>query len=419
MADARQVTLKALDTVLLEDGFSNLALDKLIKAHDLSERDVSFSTSLFYGVIERKLTLDYVIEKASGKKIKKLDSFIVNILRMGIYQIFYMNSVHDGAAVNESVKLAKKTKKPFLSGFVNAVLRKVVREREAFLPSKENLSSYYSCDEGIIEGLIGDYGRENAEKILEHSLLSVPTTVRVNTLKTTAEELIEIFNGEGIECEKLNGTTLVIKKQGNITALQSYKNGLFHPQTTVSGLTAEAVGVKKGDMVLDACAAPGGKSFTMAEIMKNEGSITSLDLHPHRVELIEKGAKRLGINIIKAKTADATNFHEGEYDKILCDVPCSGLGMLAEKPDIKYNKGVFENTELTEIQENILKNCASLLKKGGRLVYSTCTLRRAENEDIVEKFIKENTEFSLVSQKTYMPHIDNTSGFFIAEIERH
>ncbi len=419
MADARQVALKALDSLFFEEGFSNLTLDKFLSKYELSGVEASFCTSLFYGVVERKLTLDYVIEKASGKKIKKLDSFIVNILRMGVYQIFYMGSVHDGAAVNESVKLAKKTKKPFLSGFVNAVLRNTVRERENLFPPKENLSAYYSCDESIVNGLIKDYGTESAVAVLEHSLTSAPTTVRVNTLKTDKKELVTLLQSEGIECEEMGENLLKIKKSGNIRNSSAYKNGLIHIQSEVSSLTAEILGAKKGDKVLDSCAAPGGKSFTIAEIMENEGEITSLDLYPHRVELIEKGAKRLSISIIKPTVADATTYNSGEYQKILCDVPCSGLGMIAEKPDIKYNSGVYENTELPEIQMKILKNCSALLQKGGRMVYSTCTLRKAENEEVVETFLRDNPEFTLINQKTYLPHIDNTSGFFVAVIERH
>lgn len=418
MADARKVAIKALSAVVTDNGFSNLVIDKYINEADLSPLDASFASALFYGTLERLKTVDYIIEKASGRAIGKIDKECINILRTAVYSMYYMDKVHDGAAVNEAVKLVKKTKKSFLSGFVNAVLRKISRDRESFMPSEENLEIFYSCDKSIVDSFIEDYGFDKAKEILENSLKNSETTLRINSLKITDDEFLAKLDSQGFEYEYLGNSKVKLKKSGDIENNPLYKEGLFHVQSLVSGLSAEAVGVKKGDTVLDTCAAPGGKSFTMAELMQNEGTLISCDIHPHRVELIKKGAERLGIKNIRPTLSDATNptLDIKEFDKILCDVPCSGLGMLSEKPDIKYKK-ISNFAELPDLQYKILETSAKMLKSGGRLVYSTCTLHKAENECVIEKFINNSKEFELVSQKTYFPN-EYGSGFFVSVIER-
>ena len=418
MADARKVAIKALSAVITDNGFSNLVIDKYINEAELSPLDASFASALFYGTLERLKTVDYIIEKASGRIIGKIDKECINILRTAVYSMYYMDKVHDGAAVNEAVKLVKKTKKSFLSGFVNAVLRKISRDRESFKPSEENLEIFYSCDKSIVDSFIDDYGFYKAKQILENSLKNSETALRINSLKITDDEFLAKLDRQGLEYEYLGGNKVKLKKSGDIENSPLYKDGLFHVQSVVSGLSAEAVDVKKGETVLDTCAAPGGKSFTMAELMQNEGILVSCDIHPHRVELIKKGAERLGIKNIIPTLSDATNptLEIKEFDKILCDVPCSGLGMLCEKPDIKYKK-ISSFEELPELQYKILETSAKMLKSGGRLVYSTCTLHKAENECVTEKFIDNNQEFGIVSQKTYFPN-EYGSGFFVSVIER-
>lgn len=418
MADARKVAIKALSAVVTDNGFSNLVIDKYINEADLSPLDASFASALFYGTLERLKTVDYIIEKASGRMIGKIDKECINILRTAVYSMYYMDKVHDGAAVNEAVKLVKKTKKSFLSGFVNAVLRKISRDRESFKPSEENLEIFYSCDKSIVDSFIEDYGFDKAKEILENSLKNSETTLRINSLKITDDEFLAKLDSQGFEYEYLGNSKVKLKKSGDIENNPLYKEGLFHVQSLVSGLSAEAVGVKKGDTVLDTCAAPGGKSFTMAELMQNEGTLISCDIHAHRVELIKKGAERLGIKNIRPTLSDATNptLDIKEFDKILCDVPCSGLGMLSEKPDIKYKK-ISNFAELPDLQYKILETSAKMLKSGGRLVYSTCTLHKAENECVIEKFINNSKEFELISQKTYFPN-EYGSGFFVSVIER-
>ncbi|MBR5451640.1 MAG: 16S rRNA (cytosine(967)-C(5))-methyltransferase RsmB [Clostridia bacterium] len=418
MADARKVAIKALSAVVTDSGFSNLVIDKYINEASLSSLDASFASALFYGTLERLKTVDYIIEKASGRKISKIDKECINVLRTAVYSIYYMDKVHDGAAVNEAVKLVKKTKKSFLSGFVNAVLRKISRERDSFLPSENDLEIYYSCDQSIVDSFVNDYGFSTAKEILENSLKNSETTLRINSLRIKDDEFLAKLDIQGLEYEYLGKNKVKLKKSGDIENNPLYKDGLFHVQSVVSSLCAEAVGAKKGDTVLDTCAAPGGKSFTMAELMQNEGTLISCDIHPHRVELIKKGTERLGITNIIPTLSDATNptLDVKEFDEILCDVPCSGLGMLCEKPDIKYKK-ISNFEELPSLQYEILETSAKMLKSGGRLVYSTCTLRKVENECVTEKFINNNKEFEITSQKTYFPN-EYGSGFFVSVIER-
>ena len=418
MADARKVAIKALSAVVTDNGFSNLVIDKYINEAELSPLDASFASALFYGTLERLKTVDYIIEQASGRNIQKIDKECINILRTAVYSMYYMDKVHDGAAVNEAVKLVKKTKKSFLSGFVNAVLRKISRDRESFLPKQDDLENFYSCDKSIVDSFVKDYGFDIAKEILENSLKNSETTLRINSLKITDDEFLSKLDNQEIAYEYLGDGKVKIRKSGDIENNPLYKEGLFHVQSVVSGISAEAVGVKSGDTVLDACAAPGGKSFTMAEIMQNKGTLISCDIHPHRVELIRKGAERLGVTNIRPTLSDATNptLPITEFDKILCDVPCSGLGMLCEKPDIKYKK-IKNFEELPQLQYKILETSAKMLKQGGRLVYSTCTLRKAENECVTEKFISNNQDFEIVSQKTYFPN-EYGSGFFVSVIER-
>ena len=417
--NARQTAAEALFALFSGDGYSNLVLENALKKAELSAQDASFASALFYGVVERKITIDHIIESASGRRIDKIDGCCIELLRIGVCQLLYMDKVPPSAAVNESVKLVKKTKKPFLSGFVNAVLRKIEREKGSFLPTPDRLDLYYSCNAETVNGLIADYGRENAEEFLKSTLVPAKTYLRVNTLKTDDITFAAELEKLGIGSCKTAEHCFSVKGTGDITATDLYKNGMFHVQSRASQLCAEALGAKKGERILDACAAPGGKTFTAAQMMQDSGEIISCDLHPHRVKLIENGAARLGLVCIKPTLCDASAIPDdfGKFDRILCDVPCSGIGMLSEKPDIKY-KAPGDRSELEALQRRILFSAAGHLKKGGRLVYSTCTLRKRENEDAVSDFLSSHPDFALISQKTYFPHIDSTSGFFVAVTEK-
>ena len=325
-----------------------------------------------------------------------------------------MDKIPESAAVNEAVKIMKSSKFSRNSGFVNGVLRSVLRT-EVTLPQGENaedLSVKYSCPLWIVESFLKDYGVEDTKALLEESLKPAGTVLKVNTVKTDIEnvksKLSDIPFKEG-------ENSLELVKGIDISKSELYKEGLVYVQDYASQRAVATLDPQKGDRVLDMCSAPGSKAFTMANLMENEGEIIACDLYPHRVELIEKSARRLGIKIIKSCVLDATKFDEnlGQFDCILCDVPCSGLGVIRRKPEIKYTKS-DDFKELENIQLAIVKNALRYLKKGGKLLYSTCTLRKAENENLVISLKKEYNDLYLISEKTFMPHKDGTDGFYCA-----
>lgn len=401
-----------------------MVLKQMLNDSIVDPKDRAFVSSLVYGVVERRLTLDFSIERLSGRSVKKIDSPALESIRLGLYQLWYMDKVPDSAAINESVKLVKASKKPFLSGFVNAVLRNAQRQQGPILPKDDGsvyaLSIIYSCPEWIIKGLISDYGYDNAVGFLKHSLDKKNVTVKVNTLKTDVSRLIEDFSKLGIEAEETAFKDVVLlKNPGSVEKSELFEKGCFHVQDCASAVCAQKVDATAGYRVLDMCAAPGGKAFSIAENMNNSGEIIACDIHEHRVGLIASGAKRLGIKIIKPTVSDATVFCEalGKFDRVLCDVPCSGIGVIGKKPDIKYKKE-SEFAQLPQIQYNIICNASRYLLDGGRLVYSTCTLSKRENEDVVSRFIKSNPQFKVVDMKTFFPLTDTTDGFFICVLTR-
>ena len=419
MGNARKTAVNALLKVNNDFAYSNIALNNILKTADLSKEDKSLVTALFYGVLDRRITLDYVIGTFIKTPIEKVDAFTKEILRVSLYQIMFMEKIPPSAAVNEAVKIIKASKKRYNAGFVNAVLRSSLRQ-ENLIPngnSVKDLSIRYSCPEWIVNRFLADYSLSDTVNLLEETLKPTPTYIRVNTLKCGVDEFIEKSGIPAQKCE-IDGA-IKLNRGTEIENLPLYKEGCFHVQDLSSQLCAAALNVKPNERVLDICAAPGGKSFTMAEIMENKGEIVSGDLYKHRTELISKGAKRLGIDIIKPITSDATVFNRelGLFDAILCDVPCSGLGIIRRKPDIKY-KEITDFTDLQNIQSQILENAVNYLNENGRIVYSTCTLRKDENERQIENFLKRHPEFKLQYMHTFMPHTDGTDGFFTALIMR-
>lgn len=422
MANARKIAVEALLRVNNDNAYSNIALNEILNSANIATNDRALATALFYGVLDRKITLDYIIKKLTGKPISKIKPYTRECLRIGLYQLIFTDNIPQSAAVNESVKLIKKSSEAFNSGFCNAVLRNYIRNPIA-LPSDNSifaLSVRYSCPDWIVTELIKDYGIDTATKFLEQSEVAPPLTLRVNTLKNSADELSELLSSLGKENSVISDSAVCILSGGiNTERFEPYKNGLFYIQDLSSQNCAQTLEPKENERVLDMCAAPGGKTFSMALLMKNEGEIVSCDIHPQRVKLIESGAKRLGLSIIKPTVSDATELNRalGEFDAILCDVPCSGLGIIRRKPDIKYKK---ENdfSSLLEIQYKILCNAVNYLKENGRIVYSTCTLRKDENEKQIERFLSEHTDFKLISMKTYLPQIDGGDGFFTALLTR-
>ncbi len=432
MLNARKVAFDAIVKLERDSAFSNLTLDAYLNRYEMDIRDKSFVSALFYGVIERRITLDYNLSLYLQKPLNKLKPEAVTLLRIGAYQILFMDKVPSSAAVNESVKLSKKCCS-YASGLINAVLRKLDKNGLQ-LPEKSDSASYlsvkYSCEKWLCEQWINEYGFKNAEGVLSASAGSPDTFIRVNTVKTSADELISELQNEGIDCEKTYLDNAVkIKLHGkDIEKLSTYRKGLFHVQDLASQLCVKALNPIEANTVFDLCSAPGGKAYTTAEYMGNEGRVLCFDKYESRVELIKKGAQRLGLDAITGAVSDALIYREdlGTADRVLCDVPCSGTGIIRRKPEIKY-KSCQELEGLPEIQYAILKNGSKYVKKGGRLVYSTCALSKCENEGVCERFLEENSEFVPVtalpdvSDKpfvTLMPHINLSDGFFIACFER-
>lgn len=429
MTDPRYLAVKLLDKTFSSGSYSNLQLDSGLKGSDLDDRGRKLCSALYYGVIERRLTLDHMIGGLSSRPIEKLDGIILNILRCGVYQIMYMDSVPDNAAVNESVALAKKFRKTSASGMVNAVLRNFIRGgRELKLPKDgvKALSVKYSAPVELVKSLADDYGREAAENFLAASLEKNVTYLRLNPIRCTEEEFLSALGGS--RAEKLMDNCFMAES-GDLTATEAFKKGWFHVQGLASQLCCMSLAPTEQDRVLDICAAPGGKTFTMAEIMGGKGEIYAFDLHEKRAELIRKGAERLGLTNIKAAAGDATKFNPElpKFTKILCDVPCSGLGVIGSKPEIKY-KNISDFAGLPDIQYKIVCNALNYLDSGGTLVYSTCTVRKAENEAVCERLLRDHSELEavelpeLVGEKfgtmaTLMPPKFG-SGFFIAKFRK-
>ena len=353
---------KTVYTLLLrmeKGAYSPILLNNALSEKNIIQRDKAFITALFYGVIERKLTIDYVIAKHAAKKP---DTETLVILRMALYQIMYMNSVPDSAAVNEAVNLAPSRSK----GYVNAILRNILREKTS--PKFDGLSVEYSCPQWLIDKWTSEYGAENTLQILQTSLQKPP----------------------------------IFERNGYIQDESSYKACVL-------------LAPKEGETILDLCAAPGGKSFTLARLMENTGRIISCDINKNKLALVERTARKLGFSIIETRVNDGKVFNSAlpKADRVLCDVPCSGLGVIRRKPEIKY-KSESEFEKLPQIQLQILKTSANYVKDGGFLMYSTCTLSKAENDDVVSAFANGNSDFELIEKKTSFPEKNGGDGFFAA-----
>ena len=439
---AREVALKILYKIDKDEAYSNILLNDMINKNKeiLNKKDIGLISEIVYGVTTWRLTIDEIIKKHSKIRLKKISPWILNILREAIYQIIFLDKIPKSAAVNEGVNLAKKYGNRGSIGFVNAILRKIDEKdyKDLFAEKNESdrISKTMSMPKWIIEELKND-GLDNKEilEICKNSNIRPKVSIRVNNLKTSKKELKEILNKEGIEAnDGILDDFLILEKASGIEKLKSFKDGLFTVQDEVAGLTALVLNPSSGKNVLDACSSPGGKTTYLAEIMKNEGNIEAWDIHEHRTKLVEQNAKRLGIKIINTKVEDASIYkkeYENKFDKILLDVPCLGIGVLKRKPDIKWQKKKEDIEEISKIQFNILKTCSNYLKEGGELVYSTCSIFKKENRNLIEKFLNENSNFELkmlnLKEKFFFKYlVDNkflevyqnkkTDGFFICKL---
>ena len=418
---ARNIALKSLYEINIKQAYSNIVLDKFINENreKLSNLDINFISELVYGVVTWKLTLEYIIQKYSKTKIKKMSDWVKNILYLGSYQIIFLDKVPKSAAVNESVNLCKKYN--FKSvGLVNAILRKIeksdYKEISNITNSITRISLKYSMPEWIVKKFCDEYGEEETANICQNLNLRPNISVRINRLKGKMD-----LGEKGIleDFRTITGTK-------NITKTKEYIEGNITIQDEAAGLSSFVLAPKEGEIVLDACSAPGGKTTYLAELMHNKGKIVAWDIYEERLKQVEQNAKRLGIDIIQTEVHDATKLKEEyveKFDKILLDVPCLGLGVIRRKPDIK---------EISDIQFNILKTCSKYLKKNGTLVYSTCSMLKEENDAIIEKFIKEEkfetvnieeqipNEFSKITTNNMVQFLpsQNHDGFFITMLKK-
>ena len=438
---SRQAALDALLRVERDSSYSNITLDHIFRSEKLPVRERPFAALLFYGVLEKKLLLDYNLARFSDRRIDELDDSVLNILRMGLYQLYFADSVPASAAVNESVELCRTVGAAKAAGYVNAVLRAASAQAEPLLPEKRRgknkyFSILYSCPETLIRLWRDSYGDELTEQILRSLDGRPPVSARVNTLKTTAEKLTGSLAKSGVRAERseLSEDALSLYGTGSVEELEEYRQGLFHIQDEASQLCCRMLEPEPGQTMIDACSAPGGKAFTTAQMMKNSGRIIACDLYEQRLGLVKSGARRLGIDIITTCAGDSAKI-EGlpEADRILCDVPCSGLGIIRRKPELRYKNDTGTEV-LPEIQYSILSACAAHLKSGGVLVYSTCTLNPAENGMVIRRFLEENKGFEPYpmtlpegisrrteepeNELTLFPQPGGTDGFFISRIRR-
>lgn len=423
MDKTRKLALEILYKIDKEGAYSNIVLNEMLNKNknNLNKKDIGLISEIVYGVTTWKLTLDEIIKNHSSVKIKKISPWILNILRMSIYQIIFLDKIPKSAAVNEGVNLAKRYGNKGSIGFTNAVLRKIDKKDYEDLfeikDKKEMISKTTSMPIWIIEEFIKEgLTYEQIKEICRNSNKRPNISIRVNKLKTTKESLIEKLKAKNIDVTEKSELDdfIILNKAKDIENMEEFKQGLFTVQDEAAGLTALILNPKENEEVLDACSSPGGKTTYMAEIMKNKGKIEALDIHEHRTKLVEDAANRLGINIIKVHLQDATKFnkeYEEKFDKILLDVPCLGIGVLKRKPDIKWQRKVEDIKKITKIQTEILNTCSSYLKKGGELVYSTCSIFKSENQDIINKFVEENENFKI--QEIILPkHAENIKNYF-------
>lgn len=438
----RKVAARVLNEIDANGAYINIALEKALDEGELKPYEKGLVSELVHGVTERKITIDYVISTFSSVKINKISPKILTALRIGVYQLMYMDKVPASAAVNESVKLAKKYGGQRAGGFVNGLLRNVERKKNQVSYPEDDLnrlSICYSYPIEIIKMFIDEFGVKFTEEMLIANNAKKPLVLRCNLLKTSAEKLVDSLADEGIDAKVYRNDkfpclnyALEADKIKNIKSLVSFKKGEFYVQDIAAMLAVEVLNPKRGDTVIDVCAAPGGKTTHIAEMMQNKGKVIAFDIYDHKLNLINENTERLGISICETQLQDATKLN-GQYinyaDCVLVDAPCSGFGIIGKKPDIKYQRKPGDVKELAEISFSILKCASQYVKSNGTLVFSTCTIMKSENEDVIERFLKEaDNEFYLETIDnikiensgfiTFYPHIYGVDGFFICKMKK-
>ena len=439
--DAREVALLTLNACHRQGGWSDGVLKKQLAAAGLDSRDAALATQLCFGVLQNQILLDFYISKFSNISLKRMEGKVVQALRLAVYQMLFLDKIPHSAAVNTAVAMTKThCKNPRAAGMVNGILRSMERSIDELptIPREDEaayLATLYSHPQWLVSQLLQVLGLEETEQMLEANNSQPPLTVMVNTTKTTAEELTENLTEQGVVVEPHPWleNCLILSKTGDLERLDAFHMGLFYVQDAASRLSVKAADPQPGMKVLDCCASPGGKSFATAIAMQNEGEIISCDLHPHKKKLIAAGAERLGLTCITPKTADGKDFHpewENAFDLVIVDAPCSGLGVIRKKPDIRY-KDPEPLESLPAVQAAILANASRYVKPGGLLMYSTCTILRRENEEIAEQFLTTHNTFKADAftlpgpvgevesgMVTLWPHRHGTDGFFISKLRK-
>ena len=439
--DAREVALLSLNACQRQGGWSDNILKKQLSQAGLDSRDGALATQLCFGVLQNQLLLDFYLSKFSNLPLKRMEGKVVQALRLGAYQMLFLTKIPHSAAVNRSVEMTRThCKNPRAPGMVNGILRSLERNLDNLptIPQTDPvsyLSVLYSTPEWIVKEFLLTLGEGETAKLLAANNTRPPITAMVNTVKTTPEALMEQLKEERVEAQPHPWLEdcLILSKTGDLERLKAFQEGLFYIQDPASRLAVQAAGAKPGMRVLDCCAAPGGKSFAAAIAMENQGEVISCDLHPHKKKLIQAGADRLGLSMVKPMTADGKVFRpewEEAFDMVLVDAPCSGLGVIRKKPDIRY-KDPEPLAGLPEIQKAILDNAQRYVRPGGVLLYSTCTVLCRENEQVAEDFLARHPDFkgedftlpgaigtSEGGMMTLWPHRHGTDGFFICKLRK-
>lgn len=437
--NGRETALEVLTACRKLDAWSDGSLKSACQRNELDRREAALAARLTYGVLQNRALLDFYLDRYCAQGVDKLEPFVRDVLRLGAYQILLLDKVPDSAAVNEAVEMVKSHRRQRAAGLVNAVLRRLSRDKEHLpdIPSEdvaEYLSIRYSHPRWLVERLLELLGREEAESFLASDNKSVPMTIQRNPLKCDREKLVEYWEKEGAaiaphpwleDCYELTGT-------GNLEEKAAFQQGWFQVQDAAARLAALAAGPKAGNRVLDVCAAPGGKSFAAAMAMGDQGTILSCDIHSHKLELIRRSARRLGITCVETALADGRENHPewNEWaDLVICDVPCSGLGIIRKKPDIRY-KDPVSLTGLPGVQRAILENASKYVRPGGTLLYSTCTILPEENENVIDSFLASNAGFrrdaftlpgpvgDTDGSVTLWPQRHGTDGFYLCKLRK-